>query len=75
LGTKAGVAAPSKKVAVFDFNADGAAADFPVTGDVTRSGELDEGVARVVAELAGFGRTRLLRRRRRALAAHGRRGR
>jgi 3-oxoacyl-[acyl-carrier protein] reductase len=48
------LAAGGAKVAVFDLNADGAAADLAVTGDVTRSAELDEAVARVVEELGGL---------------------
>jgi 2-dehydro-3-deoxy-L-rhamnonate dehydrogenase (NAD+) len=38
-------------VAVFDLNVDGIAADVAVRGDVTRSGELEAAVARVVSEL------------------------
>jgi 2-dehydro-3-deoxy-L-rhamnonate dehydrogenase (NAD+) len=48
------LAAGGAKVAVFDLNAEGAAADLAFEGDVTRSADLDAAVARVVTELGGL---------------------
>lgn len=48
------LAAGGAKVAVFDLAADGTSADLAVTGDVTRSDDLDSAVERVVSELGGL---------------------